>query len=151
MPPRSWSSWELGLKLSPDGEICPMCEEPTLTAEKRVTLQGRLKVAQDRLAGGRRLATDRDAALTVLTSATQAMDYVGIAGVDEEKRSTLQTLFTRNQEALAVFLIAHDDLKAAADEAASKSTALRRFLSSLSDRLADAQSAGGCGRQQERA
>jgi hypothetical protein len=130
--------WELGLKLSPDGEICPMCEEPTLTAEKRVTLQARLKIAQDRLAGGRRLVTDRDAALTVLTSATQAMDNVGIAGVGEEERSTLQTLFTRNQEALAVFLSAHDDLKAAAEEAANKSTALRRFLSGLSDRLADA-------------
>lgn len=133
--------WEQGLTLSPDGENCPMCEEPTLTAEKRATLQARLKAAQNRLAGSKQVVTDRDAALTALTRVTQAMEHAGITGLGQEDRSTLQTLLARKPGPLATFLAAHDDLKAATDEVTSASSALRSLLTGLSERLADATKA----------
>ena len=133
--------WEQGLKLSPDGENCPMCEESTLTAEKRTTLQARLKAAQGRLAGSKQVIVDRDAAMTALTRATQAIEHTRITGLGPQDRSTLQTLLAAKAEPLAAFLTVYDDLKAATDEATDASSALRSFLTSLSERLADATKA----------
>ncbi len=133
--------WEQGLKLSPHGENCPMCEELTLTAAKRATLQARLKTVQERLAGNKQTVTDRDVATTALTRATQAMEHAGIAGLGQEDRSTLQTLLASKPEPLAAFLAAHDDLKSATDEATNASSALRSFLTGLSERMADAKKA----------
>lgn len=133
--------WEQGLKLAPDGENCPMCEQPTLSAEKRAELQARIKAAQGRLAGSRQVVTDKDAALTALIRATQAMEQAGIAGLGKEDRATLETLLARKPEALAAFLAAHDGLKVKADEGASASSALRSFLTGLPERMADAAKA----------
>lgn len=129
--------WETGLNLVPQGNECPMCEEPTLTAGKRAELQARLQAAQKALTGDKQVTTATGTAATALVRARQAVEQAGIGGLGPDDRSLLQRLLADKAETLTAFLAVHDDLMTAANEAHDAGTALREFLTKIPDRLAD--------------
>jgi hypothetical protein len=133
--------WETGLKLSPAGATCPMCDEATLSADKRAALQARLKAAQDALANNKNIIEATATATSALTRAKQAVEYTVIDGLDVHGRTLLTNLMTVQAEPLAAFLAVHDEMIAAREEATAATAAVNDFLRSIPEKLADATQA----------
>ncbi|MGP1676776.1 MAG: AAA family ATPase [Burkholderiales bacterium] len=129
--------WEAGLKLTLHGDKCPMCEEETLTGDKRTALQTRLKEAQDALTNSREIITATDKAKSALTLGKQAIDYSSVRGVDAKARELMTVLLAKQPEALKVFLKVHDELHEASREAGGAASALSEFLNGIPASLSD--------------
>ncbi|BCT69569.1 AAA family ATPase [Nitrosospira sp. NRS527] len=132
---------ETGLKLAPEGTTCPMCEENTLTAQKRETLQARLRTAQAALTMSKEITSAIATATTAVTRTRQAIEYATVRGLDEKQRTLLTTLFAKEPKQLATFLSAHDAMRGEVDTAATATKALEEFLRAVPQRLADSQAA----------
>jgi energy-coupling factor transporter ATP-binding protein EcfA2 len=133
--------WEGGLKLAAHGDKCPMCEEETLTGDKRAALQARLKEAHDGLTNSREIAAATEKAKSELTLAKHVLDGASVQGLDANTRELLSKLLEKEPEALAACLEVHDALKEAEHQVGSAGAALTEFLSSIPVRLADATKA----------
>lgn len=133
--------WDQGLKLAPHGDQCPMCEENTLTSDKRSALKARLKEAEEALANSKEIAGATDKARTALSFAKQAIDDATVRGLDDKTRAVLSTVLARQPEALAAFLKDHDAFQTAHIEAVASATAFREYLNGIPTKLSDSTKA----------
>lgn len=129
--------WEAGLRLSPESDNCPMCEALTLTPDMRAALVARLTAAQQTLTANKQVVTATTTAATALGRAKQAAEQAGIHGLGTEERALLEKLLAAKSEPLAAFLTAHDELIAATAGTINTADAVREFLNSLPQRIAD--------------
>lgn len=133
--------WETGLKLATHGDQCPMCEEETLTGDKRAALKARLKEAEDALTTSKEIAVATDKAGSALILAKQAIESATVRGLDAKSRELLAKLLQKQPEALAAFLGVHDGLKTAEQEAESAANAVAAYFNGIPARLADVKQA----------
>ena len=133
--------WEAGLKLATHGDQCPMCEEQTLTGDKRAALKARLKEAEEALTNSKEIATATDKARSALALTKQAIESATVRGLDVKGRELLTKLLDKQPEALATFLAAHDVLKTAELDAGNAASALTAYFNGIPGRLADTKQA----------
>jgi hypothetical protein len=103
------SFWSAGLELAPEGEVCPMCGESTLSQDHRLGLRHRLQEASDVVeAASALVAAVADWEPTV-GAAGKAIVALALKGMDEPARENLKALLG-DSEPLDRFLGAHDRL-----------------------------------------
>jgi hypothetical protein len=76
------SFWKDGLELAAPGDICPMCEAPTLTIARREALEQRLRAAQATIEADSALATALSAWEQAVAPAGKSIAALGLQGMD---------------------------------------------------------------------
>jgi hypothetical protein len=125
--------WEIGLKIAPEGEECPMCEAPTLTAEQRILIQTRLDNAQEARARAQALdqaiASTRRRIQQIEATAPRPPTFA------ENDRIFLHGLMVGAETVLEDFLGRLDSFAAAAHRFEEARIATTNYLDGLSTRL----------------
>jgi DNA repair exonuclease SbcCD ATPase subunit len=120
--------WKRGLELSPTGDTCPMCEEDTLTVEKRAELVKRLVDNADRIQKNEALERAvNEARAHIARHVAQAGEF-GVDDLTAEEIEQLRRLFSTNVEAVRLFLLEFDAFKAARQAAKGTLDAASAFL-----------------------
>jgi energy-coupling factor transporter ATP-binding protein EcfA2 len=96
--------WKKGLELSPTGDQCPMCEEDTLTADKRGELIKRLADNADKLVKNAQLTAAINAATVRIARANAQMNEFGVGDLTLEDLEQLNRIFAGQAEALDEYL-----------------------------------------------
>lgn len=133
--------WEIGLKLAPESEQCPMCEAPTLTVDRREELRKRLAADQEAIANDKRLVGLADKARGALATLDQATRQGRARGLDNGDVEFLRRLMAGAEESLETFLAVHDDVATHAEALKKACGAVSSYLDTLPDKLADPISA----------
>jgi DNA repair exonuclease SbcCD ATPase subunit len=120
--------WKKGLELSPTGDECPMCEEDTLTPEKRADLAKRLADNADRIQKNEALVSATNAARARIASHLAQVSEFGVDGLTAEDIEQLQRLFTGSLDVLQKFLPELDTFKSARYAAKESLDAANEFL-----------------------
>lgn len=101
------SFWSTGLELAIDGDICPMCGEPTLNHGHREALLHQLQDAQEVVDAANELSAAVTAWEPTVTAVSKAIVALELKGIDSAARNNLAALLGPS-EALDRFLAAHD-------------------------------------------
>lgn len=125
--------WETGLQLTPEGDRCPMCEQPTLDDDVRRELSRRLKESQDVTQLGRMLTTTLETANSTVTALTAIA--VCPPALPEVDRKRLETLFADDAEKVSAFLACYDAQTDALATYTEAKSALTSFLNKLLQRI----------------
>lgn len=96
--------WKKGLELSPSGDECPMCEEDTLTAERRADLVKRLADNAERIQKHEALVLAVNAAKARIAHYQGLVKELGVEGIQTAEVEQLTRLFSATPEALPPFL-----------------------------------------------
>ncbi|WP_162242716.1 AAA family ATPase [Dyadobacter sp. Leaf189] len=100
--------WRMGLGFASD-EICPLCEQDTLTKSKQEELNGRIKASSEATAAHSALNSSISSLSTLTTRLISDIGRLGINGLTPDERTKLVSLFPSQSLALQDFLIVHDD------------------------------------------
>lgn len=105
--------WKKGLELSPGGETCPMCEEETLTSDKRAEISKRLTDNADRVEKNEALANAVNAAKARIALLTSQIQEFGVGEFIAEDEEQLRSLFADSLDDLESFLPELETFRAA--------------------------------------
>lgn len=100
--------WKKGLEVSPSGDECPMCEEDTLTLEKRVELAKRLADNAERITKHEALVAAVTGAKARIAHYVGQVSEFGVEGLTPEEKAQLERLFISNPDDLQGFLLEID-------------------------------------------
>jgi hypothetical protein len=130
--------WETGLRLAPaDGDRCPMCESPTLTAQQREIIQGRVAAHKNVVAANTRLKAAVNQAVTALESLEHSARAATVADLLPAQWETLGRLMTGLEPTLNGFRTAHSSQAESGRELESKARAICAQMRTLAQDLAD--------------
>jgi energy-coupling factor transporter ATP-binding protein EcfA2 len=101
------SFWQEGLTLSPVGEDCPMCEEPTLSPQQRDRLTKRLETAGSTVRAAKALDEALGDWQAAWTPTVNAIAAIGLKGLDSHGRDALSK-FLGSHAGLPAYLNTHD-------------------------------------------
>jgi energy-coupling factor transporter ATP-binding protein EcfA2 len=135
--------WKKGLELSPTGDKCPMCEEDTLTADKRGELAKKIADNADMLAKNSLLTTAINAAKARITRANAQMDEFGVDDLTHEDLEQLNRLFIGQGDALDEYLSKAEAFRTERATIKAKLTAAGAFLDGCMAQLDNAENAPG--------
>jgi energy-coupling factor transporter ATP-binding protein EcfA2 len=133
--------WKKGLELSPTGDQCPMCEEDTLTAEKRGEIAKRLADNADMLAKSAQLTTAVNAAKARIARINAQIDEFGVGDLTEKDLEQLNKLFVGQAEPLEEYSRRAEAFRTQRATAKEKLAAADTFLSDCMAQLGNAQNA----------
>jgi ABC-type Mn2+/Zn2+ transport system ATPase subunit len=104
--------WKKGLELSPTGDQCPMCEEHTLTADKRRQISKRLADNAEQLAKNAQLATAINATKLRIARLKAQMDDFNVVELTEGERVQLANLFVDQIQMLEEYFVKTEAFRA---------------------------------------
>jgi DNA repair exonuclease SbcCD ATPase subunit len=133
--------WQKGLELSPSGDECPMCEEETLTADKRAALAKRLSDNSHRLAKSADLTVAMGSAKSRIQRAKGQMAEFGVEVLEAKEIDQLKRLFAGQEQPLEKFLAQSETFNAARTTAKETLDAANTFLDTCAAQLDDADNA----------
>jgi hypothetical protein len=119
--------WEQGLQLVADREddLCPMCEQLTLTMAKKDELQARIRANTAYRSAFRVLESSSQAAVRAITSLSHAVSSLARPDLSEEQKVTLRTLCADDPSSITPLIEAGEGC------AAAKKLALTRYTTLL--------------------
>jgi energy-coupling factor transporter ATP-binding protein EcfA2 len=135
--------WKKGLELSPTGDQCPMCEEDTLTAEKRSGLAKRLADNADMLEKNAQLATAVNAAKARMARLGVQIDEFGVVELTAGDLEKLNQLFAGQADPLEEYLRKAEAFHVERAAAKERLAAVNTFLGSCTAELNNPQNAPG--------
>jgi energy-coupling factor transporter ATP-binding protein EcfA2 len=102
--------WQTGLTLATtDGYQCPMCENNTLTTEKRTELQSRIEQSTNFTISLDELRNGVDNVANLIQEVLRLARLIFPTFLDNQQRSVLIKLFEGNEDLSASFLESHDN------------------------------------------
>jgi hypothetical protein len=120
--------WGKGLALAPDGDECPMCEAPTLTAAKRGDLQKRIADGAAAIASDKTFIAKTAAVTTALAALNTAATKCCMKVLPAADRTLLRTLLKGSEPELDAFLVIYDALDAAKTALGAQTKAAAEYL-----------------------
>ena len=133
--------WKKGLELSPSGDQCPMCEEDTFSAAKRVELAKRLADNAESITKHAGLMTAIDAAGTHVADVTERIGEFGVDEINGEDGEQLSRLFAAQPGALQEFMPQTDTFRATRRALLDLLAEATTFLGQCAAQLASAENA----------
>ena len=129
--------WKTGLELAPAGDVCPMCEALTLDNDRRQELRRRLAAGATVVTSKAALAVAVQAAKVANGAHRIATRALGVAGLSEEAKVRLRSLFAGTPTLVEIFIDAHDRLLDARTALLDAQAAIDTFISGCGAHLTD--------------
>ena len=134
------SFWKKGLELAPEGEDCPMCEEPTLDAEKRAELERRIGGASADLEHRAKAVKEAREQVPQLEGFGRSLVEPARSPISDESRGLLRGLLADDLTALDGFLPEYEAWSSAVCSLSAARDELVAFLRSLPEQLSSPSS-----------
>lgn len=133
--------WAKGLALTPAGDVCPMCEAPTLTPATRVELQKRIADSAAAIASDKTFMAKTAAVSPALTTLNTAAMKCCTKVLPPSDRVLLRALLKGSEPELDAFLTIYDELDAAKAALSAQTKAAADYLGAVPAQIVDGANA----------
>lgn len=127
--------WKKGLELSPTGDECPMCEEDTLTADKRADIAKRLTDNAARIQKNEALEGAVKTAKAKIAAYHSQVSEFAADDLSADDIQQLRRLFSASAEDVEAFLSDFEAFKAARQAGQDTLAAAKTFLDGCATQL----------------